>query len=91
MSSFSNSAMLIITCASELRGHKEFTSFERILLKIAKYTLEISLSAPNVVVLRELGLYPIRVLTRANVVKYWIRISLDHRTLSLIKDVVKMF
>ena len=38
---FSTLVMPILTYASELWGHKEFTSLDRILLKFAKYTLEV--------------------------------------------------
>ena len=42
------------------------------------YTLEVPFHIPNVTVLGELGLHPVWVLTRANAVKHWIRISPDH-------------
>ena len=51
----------------------ESASIEEILLKFAKYTLEV-LNTSNSAVLAELSLYPVWVSTKLKVVKIWNRI-----------------
>ena len=52
----------------------ESASIEEILLKFAKYTLEVLLNNSNSAVLGELSLYPVWVSTKLKVVKIWNRI-----------------
>ena len=66
--------MPVFMYASELWGYGESASIQRILLKFAKYILEVPLNTSNSAVLGELGLYPVWVFTKLKVVKFWNRI-----------------
>ena len=68
----------------------ESASIEEILLKFAKYTLEVLLNNSNSAVLGELSLYPVWVSTKLKVVKIWNRICEGNASV-LVEDAPILF
>jgi hypothetical protein len=71
---FDRMVMPILTYCSEIWGIHNTTDIEKVHLRFCKKILGVKNSTPNIAVLGELGRYPLSVICKERVLKYWLKI-----------------